>query len=137
MANDARGPATWPSWAFPWTEGAATSTLGTSRWIAQASSSVMDTLLPVPRRTPPEVTVPARTIIRFEPRLWISSATRAWAPAPTPTMVMTPPLEVLLLFLEALDLGAQPSEFDAERVVARQPFLSPVRDRPVSASPPW
>src|SRR5438128_550084 len=48
-----------------------------------------------------------------------------------------PPLEVLLLFLEALDLGAQPSEFDAERVVARQPFLSPVRDRPVSASPPW
>jgi len=52
-------------------------------------------------------------------------------------MVMTPPLEVLLLFLEALDLGAQPSEFDAERVVARQPFLSPVRDRPVSASPPW
>jgi len=70
VANDARGPATWPSWAFPWTEGAATSTLGTSRWIAQASSSVMDTLLPVPRRTPPKVTVPARTIIRFEPRLW-------------------------------------------------------------------
>ncbi len=27
----------------------------------------------------------------FEPRLWICSATRAWAPAPTATMVITAP----------------------------------------------
>jgi len=28
-------------------------------------------------------------MIRFDPRLWICSATRAWAPAPMPTIAMT------------------------------------------------
>src|SRR5947199_272886 len=45
--------------------------------------------LPVPRRMPPEVALPESTMMRFEPRLWICSATRAWAPAPTPTIAMT------------------------------------------------
>src|SRR2546429_6489643 len=31
----------------------------------------------------------ALPIFRFDPRLWICSATRAWAPAPTPTIAMT------------------------------------------------
>ena len=47
------------------------------------------TWLLVPRRTPPVVLLPERTMIRFEPRLWICSATRAWAPVPTPTIAMT------------------------------------------------
>src|SRR5713101_7672578 len=61
--------------------GAATWTEGTSRAVAVASSSVIVSWLPEPRRTPPAVTLPDNTIIRFEPRLWICSATRACARA--------------------------------------------------------
>jgi hypothetical protein len=45
--------------------------------MAQASSSVMVSWLPEPIRTPPWVTLPERTMIMFEPRLAICSATRA------------------------------------------------------------
>src|SRR5512139_706893 len=40
-------------------------------------------------RTPPDENVPESTMIRFEPRLLIWSSTRAWAPAPTPTIAIT------------------------------------------------
>src|SRR5439155_113398 len=35
------------------------------------------------------MTLPGSTMIRFEPRLWICSVTRAWAPEPTATMAIT------------------------------------------------
>ncbi len=66
-------------------------TLRISRWMAQASSSVIVSWLPEPIRTPPETAEPERTMIMLEPRLWICSATRACAPEPTATMVMTAP----------------------------------------------
>jgi hypothetical protein len=36
------------------------------------------------------------TMRRFEPRLWICSATRAWAPAPTATMAMIEPTPMMM-----------------------------------------
>ena len=59
--------------------------------MAQASSSVMVSWLPEPIRTPPDRIEPDRTMIMLEPRLWICSATRACAPEPTATIVMTAP----------------------------------------------
>ena len=35
-------------------------------------------------------------MIRFEPRLWICSATRACAPAPTPTIAITAPTPMMM-----------------------------------------
>ncbi len=43
----------------------------------------------MPSRTPALFVLPDSTMIRFDPRLWICSATRAWAPEPTPTMAIT------------------------------------------------
>lgn len=71
--------------------GAAAATVRISRWMAQASSSVMVSWLPEPMRTPPETAEPESTMIMLEPRLWICSATRACAPLPTATMVITAP----------------------------------------------
>ena len=76
--------------------GAAAATAAISRWIAHASSSVMVSWLPEPIRTPPASTEPESTMIMFEPRLWICSATRAWAPAPTATIVMTAPTPITM-----------------------------------------
>src|SRR6266849_3384920 len=62
-----------------------------SRSTAKASSSDSVAWAPAPSRTPPRLTVPGQMMMRFAPRLWICSATRACAPAPTATMVMTAP----------------------------------------------
>src|SRR5437762_532346 len=51
---------------------------------------------------PLEVTLPDSAMMRFDPRLWICSATRAWAPAPTPTIAVEPLQE-----RERLDAGAR------------------------------
>src|SRR4029077_4089144 len=45
---------------------------------------------------PPETTDPESTMIMLEPRLWICSATRAWAPEPPATMVMTAPTPITM-----------------------------------------
>src|SRR5438445_788912 len=45
---------------------------------------------------PLEVMLPDITMMRFEPRLWICSATRAWAPAPTLTMAITAPTPMMM-----------------------------------------
>src|SRR5882724_6812785 len=84
------------TWALPRTDGAATCTAGISRAIAAASSSVIVCCELVPRRTPAALTEPESTMIRLEPRLWICSATRAWAPAPTATIVMTAPTPMMM-----------------------------------------
>ena len=68
---------------------------GTSRWIARASSSVIVSRLPEPSRTPPEVMDPESTMIRFDPRLRICSATRACAPAPMAIIVTTAPTPMI------------------------------------------
>src|SRR5262245_29624660 len=52
--------------------------------------------LPWPSRMPLEVTLPESTMMRLDPRLWICSATRAWAPAPTATMAMTAPTPMMM-----------------------------------------
>src|SRR5690242_19039840 len=84
------------TWALPRTVGAATWTAGISRAMAVASSSVIVCCELVPRRTPDALTEPDSTMIRLEPRLWICSATRAWAPAPTATIVMTAPTPMMI-----------------------------------------
>ena len=82
--------------SVPRTDGAAAWTVCTSRWIAHASSSEIVGRLPWPSRMPLDVTLPERTTIRFEPRLWICSATRAWAPEPTATMAITAPTPMMM-----------------------------------------
>ena len=45
---------------------------------------------------PPAVVLPESTMMRFEPRLWICSATRACAPDPTPTIAITAPTPMMM-----------------------------------------
>ncbi len=114
------------AWALPRQAGAAASTSGISRWMAQASSSVMVSWLPEPSRAPPWVTEPFRITIMFEPRLWICSATRAWAPAPTATMVMTAPTPMTMpSMVSALRSLLMRSARTAMRALAQTVMLRP------------
>src|SRR5262245_50094767 len=99
--------------------------------MAQASSSVIVCWLPDPRRTPLDVTDPDSTTIMLDPRLWICSDTRAWAPAPTATMVITAPTPMTMpSMVRALRSLLTRSARIAMRVVAHSVMASPPRSSP-------
>ena len=76
-------------WADPRTEGAATSTAGTSSAIARASSSVSVCWLPRPQRMPPEVLGAREDDDEVRSHGADLLAIRCWAPAPTDTIAIT------------------------------------------------
>ncbi len=112
---------------MPRTYGATTSTSGMSRWTAQASSSERVAWAPAPSRTPETFTVPGQITMMLAPRLWICSATRAWAPAPTATMVMTAPTPITM-----------PSMVSALRILLTRRALTAIRAlaRTFTSGPP-
>ena len=69
--------------------GVARPTDGSSLPIALASPIVSVGALPKPDRSPPDVVLPGRIIIRFEPMEAICAEIRSLAPAPIATIAIT------------------------------------------------
>ncbi len=83
---------TWPRELTP---AATYCTPGTSR-SASASSGVSEVAIPWPWRTPPDMKLPALTLIRLVPADLTCSSIVAWAPRPSATIVITAPTPMII-----------------------------------------
>ena len=84
--------------------GAAAATSGTLATIAVTSSRESVVRAPLPRLTPPVVTLPGLMTMRLAPRLSICFRTTAWAPAPIATEAITAPTPMMIPSMVRSDL---------------------------------
>ena len=80
---------------------------------------------PEPSRTPPEVKLPERMMMRLEPRLLIWSSTRACAPAPTATIVITAPTPMMMPSIVSIERSLLTRSASSATLSVARKFMRP------------